>query len=125
MYVNYLEKGLAKSFADVFEKAGWTDMHFSESRAAVLRGARWRRHARRRSNVPTVLALGISATSEFGHGALKRGRSGIRKPLRIAGRRRGRRDERGCQRSPMVDPTLSFMSGFPTQERNWEKEAAN
>jgi hypothetical protein len=30
MYVNYLGKNLAKSFADAFEKAGWTDVVFSE-----------------------------------------------------------------------------------------------
>ena len=30
MYVNYLGKNLAKSFADAFEQAGWTDVVFSE-----------------------------------------------------------------------------------------------
>jgi hypothetical protein len=30
MYVNYLGKNLAKSFADAFEQGGWTDVVFSE-----------------------------------------------------------------------------------------------
>jgi hypothetical protein len=35
-------------------------------------------------DVPAILAFGIAVAGEFGHGALKRGRTAIGKPLRLA-----------------------------------------
>jgi hypothetical protein len=50
-------------------------------------------------DVLAVLAFGTSAAGEFGHRPLKRGRTGIGKPLRLAGRDRdchNKRRRKGC-----------------------------
>ena len=47
------------------------------------RTLRWCRHGPRRIDIPAVLAFRVAAAGQLGHGALKRGRPDIGKPLQM------------------------------------------